>query len=241
MEFKEILAHERKAKNLSQEKLAELLDVSRQSISKWENGDSFPEYSKLVLLADIFDCSLDYLCGRAEKSIEKPAPEKPEGKKSVKTAVCIVLAAVLLFGGFAVGKWGFQNDDDSVSEEQGAAEQEEPSEETEIPPLPENLEVLNVTFSYSGDGSVVVCNFVPSVVRSDLTYKLVYQDYDGKTKVFDAEPKDGVCAVWSQIPDGQYTTVNLVVGNGVEERSAVLVRNLLVSKRDRSFSWNEVN
>lgn len=38
MEFKEILALERKSKNLSQEKLAEMLDVSRQSISKWENG-----------------------------------------------------------------------------------------------------------------------------------------------------------------------------------------------------------
>lgn len=44
-----------KAKNLTQEQLAEKLDVSRQSISKWEGGQAAPEMEKIVALSVIFD------------------------------------------------------------------------------------------------------------------------------------------------------------------------------------------
>lgn len=47
--------------NLSQEALADKLNVSRQTISKWESGAAFPEVDKLVALADFFHCSLDRL------------------------------------------------------------------------------------------------------------------------------------------------------------------------------------
>ena len=46
---------------LSQDKLAELLDVSRQSISKWENNLAVPDLDKIVKLSNIFDISLDEL------------------------------------------------------------------------------------------------------------------------------------------------------------------------------------
>jgi len=48
MNFSEKLLTLRKAKNLTQEQLAEKLDVSRQSISKWESGQAIPELEKLV-------------------------------------------------------------------------------------------------------------------------------------------------------------------------------------------------
>ena len=51
----------RRAKNLSQDGLAEKLYISRQAISKWENGEATPDIDKLVQLAEIFDVSLDYL------------------------------------------------------------------------------------------------------------------------------------------------------------------------------------
>lgn len=51
----------RTEKNLSQGDLAELLDVSRQSISKWENNSSVPELEKIVKLGEIFEVSLDEL------------------------------------------------------------------------------------------------------------------------------------------------------------------------------------
>ncbi|GAA0223980.1 helix-turn-helix domain-containing protein [Metaclostridioides mangenotii] len=47
--------------NMSQEKLAEVLDVSRQSISKYENGSSVPDYEKLTKIVKVFDVTYDYL------------------------------------------------------------------------------------------------------------------------------------------------------------------------------------
>lgn len=84
------LAQERKLKNLTQEQLAELLGVSRQSISKWESDLAFPETEKLLRLCDLFDCSLDYLLRDAPRAAAQPAPEAPvrrifRERKSAKT------------------------------------------------------------------------------------------------------------------------------------------------------------
>ena len=61
MEFGNKLYELRKAKGLSQEDLASRLDVTRQTVSKWEVGDSTPDLDKLVLLAELFEMSLDEL------------------------------------------------------------------------------------------------------------------------------------------------------------------------------------
>ena len=53
--------------NLSQGDLANELNVSRQSISKWENGNSTPDLEKIVKLAEIFNVSLDELIKNEEK------------------------------------------------------------------------------------------------------------------------------------------------------------------------------
>ncbi len=47
--------------NWSQEELAEKLNVSRQSVSKWESGQAKPDLDKIVVLSNIFDVSTDYL------------------------------------------------------------------------------------------------------------------------------------------------------------------------------------
>lgn len=51
----------RKSNNITQEQLSEILNVSRQSISKWEGDLAFPETDKLIALAKIYHCSVDYL------------------------------------------------------------------------------------------------------------------------------------------------------------------------------------
>ena len=51
----------RKEKGWSQEKLAEQINVSRQSISKWESGQALPELEKVVELSKIFQVTTDYL------------------------------------------------------------------------------------------------------------------------------------------------------------------------------------
>ena len=52
MTFQEKLISLRKAKGLSQEELGAELHVSRQTISKWESGQSYPDFQRLVLLSD---------------------------------------------------------------------------------------------------------------------------------------------------------------------------------------------
>ncbi|HJA67113.1 transcriptional regulator [Lachnoclostridium sp. An169] len=61
MKFNEKLLSIRKKKGLSQEELGMELQVSRQTISKWESGQSYPDFQKLVLLSDYFDMTLDEL------------------------------------------------------------------------------------------------------------------------------------------------------------------------------------
>lgn len=51
----------RKAQGLSQEQLAEKLNVSRQSVSKWESGEAIPELERLIAISKIFNVTTDYL------------------------------------------------------------------------------------------------------------------------------------------------------------------------------------
>lgn len=69
---------------MTQEELADRLSVSRQTVSKWENGECMPEADKFIRLSDILEISLDELGGR-EVEVEPivlPAPELPQPEKS---------------------------------------------------------------------------------------------------------------------------------------------------------------
>lgn len=71
MSFAENLKSIRKEKNISQEDLAEMLNVSRQAVSKWEQGVGFPEMEKMLTLSKELNVSLDYLTGN-EGFADKP-------------------------------------------------------------------------------------------------------------------------------------------------------------------------
>jgi len=61
MSFRDNLQHLRATRNMTQEQLAMLLGVSRQSVSKWEAERAYPEMDKLLKICSLFDCSLDDL------------------------------------------------------------------------------------------------------------------------------------------------------------------------------------
>lgn len=61
MKFNEKLIEIRKKQGLSQEELGMELQVSRQTISKWETGQSYPDFQRLVMLSDYFNMTLDEL------------------------------------------------------------------------------------------------------------------------------------------------------------------------------------
>lgn len=88
----------RTARKLSQGELAEKLNVSRQSVSKWETGASTPELDKLILLCELFQISLDELVGRTENAAPPqpaPAPAQPQPRPvSTQRVVGFILLAI---------------------------------------------------------------------------------------------------------------------------------------------------
>ena len=71
MEFYENLNRLRKEKGWSQEELGNRLNVSRQTVSKWELGSTTPELNKLMELSRIFQVSIDELVGSSNAPAEK--------------------------------------------------------------------------------------------------------------------------------------------------------------------------
>ncbi len=112
MDFNNRLYQLRKQKGLSQEELANRLNVSRQTVSKWEVGDSTPDMEKLIAMSDLFDVSLDRLVMGKEDEEKPPISAKSEfatvlnekvltsnNKKKAKRIlkiVGIIAAAILL-------------------------------------------------------------------------------------------------------------------------------------------------
>ena len=78
MTFREQLIRLRRQYGLTQAQLGEIAGVSRQTVSKWELGDTTPELEKLYLLCSYFHVSMDELTGR---SPETPAPATPESPR----------------------------------------------------------------------------------------------------------------------------------------------------------------
>lgn len=103
MELKDKLSQLRKGKGLTQQKLAELLYVSRQTVSRWEVGTSLPTLENLVSLSELYQIPLDEL---AHDQLKEPAeaPSPPAGHSGPKLhlprrgLVLAVLGLVLLAG-----------------------------------------------------------------------------------------------------------------------------------------------
>lgn len=79
MEFHNKLYQLRKQNGLSQEELANRLNVSRQTVSKWEIGDSKPDMEKLIAIHDLFGISLDELVLDKETEHMQDTDVKSEG------------------------------------------------------------------------------------------------------------------------------------------------------------------
>lgn len=104
MNFGENLQNLRKMSHISQEELAEKLNVSRQAISKWESNDCYPETEKLIKICEIFNCSMDtILKGKVQKQNEttKTSYEKIMNKFSKGIALGVFL--ILLGTTFLLG------------------------------------------------------------------------------------------------------------------------------------------
>lgn len=95
------IREEREKRNLSQDELAEKLDISRQAISKWETGKSYPDIETILKLSDIFNLSLDELVKGDQKLRENLIKEGRGGMSGLA-----ILGSVLVALGVIVGVWG---------------------------------------------------------------------------------------------------------------------------------------
>ena len=84
MSFGNKLAEARRARNLTQEQLAEQLEVTRQAVSRWESDAAYPETDKIVRMARILEVSCDYLL--QDGVDEKGAPVKPPVTRLLRQA-----------------------------------------------------------------------------------------------------------------------------------------------------------
>lgn len=111
MELGKQIKKHRQEVQLSQEKLADRVYVSRQTISKWENDKSYPDVNSLVLLSEIFQISLDNLI-KGDIEVMKDVIQKEEivkmnryGKIYTIMLIVTVVSAVPLF--MWLGVWAF--------------------------------------------------------------------------------------------------------------------------------------
>ena len=78
------LAKLRKDHKYTQEELGEILEVSRQSISKWESDQAFPETQKLIELSKLYHCTVDYLLGNENSDNQTSSADHKATKKTFK-------------------------------------------------------------------------------------------------------------------------------------------------------------
>lgn len=98
MSFGENLQFYRKSNNITQEQLAEQMNVSRQTISKWESETSYPEMDKLLQLCDLFGCTMDLLLrGDVQENLQEDTAgyDRHMNRFSVKivTGIGLIFAA----------------------------------------------------------------------------------------------------------------------------------------------------
>lgn len=95
------IKYEREKMSLSQEQLADIMHITRQAISKWETGQSYPDIEKLLQLAELFQLSLDDLV-RDDNALKNKLIK--DGKQHMNGFT--IIACVLIASGVLTVLWG---------------------------------------------------------------------------------------------------------------------------------------
>lgn len=98
MELERIVAYNlaelRKSKKMTQLELAQKINYSDKSVSKWERGDSLPDLKTLCTLADLFDVTLDYFITE-NAATEIKAFSAPKERRGYRTVISLLALAVV--------------------------------------------------------------------------------------------------------------------------------------------------
>lgn len=86
----------RKKKNMSQEDLASILNVSRQTISKWETGESNPDIDKIVPLCNFFEISTDEFLKGRDITYERKITKEKKKNKALTISLCVLIFSIMI-------------------------------------------------------------------------------------------------------------------------------------------------
>ena len=95
VELGEIINAKRSSKGWTQEELAENLYVTRQTVSRWERGHSYPTLDTLIKLSQILDFSLDYALLGDEGMVSKVAKDQKKALRNKRLLLCVAMFLVL--------------------------------------------------------------------------------------------------------------------------------------------------
>lgn len=211
MEFYQNLSALRKSKNLSQEEIADRLGVSRQAISKWENGQALPETANVMKLCEILEVTPNELLGYEEQKA-KPVEQIPydneeikEKKKWYKTTPFKVFVAVLgallavnlIMGLIALGFAGVimmrKDVNDSVF----------PNEVVSLEPGETMTMGGAAEFSVQGTQGkkiVIKVEYMPQVYSNGYEYSFVFSGEGMQTVTEKAQMKNGRLTAMAALP-----------------------------------------
>lgn len=224
MEFSKLLIQRRKQLGFSQEALAEKIQVSRQAISKWENGDSYPDLPKLIALSNALDISLDQLCG-LNKNTEIKNTSQIETKKSKKKTLLII--SIILIS-FLIG---------NILPKIG------------VTPIPEEIKVTDVSLNFL-DKKINLFISTDST-NNHLSYSILFTSIGSYNlnKKYPLECEDGICTFSLDIDEiknteienylGDYisnTNISFVVSNRVDSKSILIIKDLYYQNGDAKWT-----
>lgn len=163
MKLSERLIELRKQKGLSQEQLSYQLDVSRQAISRWENGVTQPDLENIDKLCRIYDMTPDELLGYQDKNNIKPSRK-----------IFLIIALVLIVCGMILGlNIGEKNNYDDYHYFYVDA-------------------LKMMTIEETKDYKKYNLSYMPSVINDAFEYTIVVNDEKGHNTEFEAVLKDNI-------------------------------------------------
>ena len=231
MGFSDQLIILRKHANLTQEDLADKVGVSRQSVSKWETGESFPDLPKMLQLSDALGVSLDVLCGKETTDGNNAAKDETEASNgetskrskwlNTKGVIRIMLLLISLlaagFVGYSIGK-GANGEENTI-----------------IKTIPEKLKVYDESFEY--DGKTLTCTFVTNYESDTVWYRVTMSDrFDNKKDAL-VTHKDGVIKAVFEDITGTGTRIDLIMKEGSVELKENVAQDVSVTKDLDNGKW----
>lgn len=202
MKLNEKLIELRKQNNLSQEELSYKLNISRQAISRWENGKTQPDIENIEKICKIYDITPDNLLGYSEQ------------KKNHSTKTLIIIFLVIILGittGFLIG---LIHNEPSFKDYHHFY-----VDDLKMTTIEETKEYKKYNLSY-----------MPSIINESFVYIIVVIDEKGNDEVFEAKIRNNICYSIVSLKKDKDVTIYAQIRAGNLKYSSPLIKVLAMKE-----------